>query len=549
MNKVASYLQSHIAGDVLAGTKVKDYYSRDGSILSIMPSLIVYPRTTNDIRKIARFAWQLAEKGHPMPLTVRGYGTDTSGAAIGSGIIVSTIAYMSRILELDTKQKLVRVQPGLNFRSLQETLYTHGLFIPSFPANHQYSTIGGAIANNASGLKSLKYGTMRSYVDKLEVVLSNGEVIQTGKISKRELEKKKGLATLEGELYRAVDGLISDHYKALDEYDSSHAALMRDNIGYNLNACLMKDGSCDLTPLFIGSQGTLGIITEVILKARVYTPTTDMVVATFDNINQMVSAVDELVSLNPCSLEMIDRGVIDFIKKDRGVNILQDIFDEAVGTPEAILFIEFDDEKSHKRAKLAKRADKLVSKYATASIYTKDPEQQDILWSLRDSTGAIVAHEKGSAAALPIIEDCVVPPARLAEFLASIKQLGTKYKVELAIWGHAGDANIHTYPILDLSKLGDRQRAMKLMDEYLRMVIGFGGSIAAENNEGRLRAPYAALQMGAEVAQAYADLRKACDPHDSLNPGVKADTSLKQIVTLMRKEFSVVRFVDYLPRL
>lgn len=548
MNKVASYLQSHIAGDVLAGNKVRDYYSRDGSILSITPSLVVYPRTTNDVRKVARFAWQLAEKGHPMPLTARGYGTDTSGAAIGSGIILNTTAHMSRILELDTKQKLVRVQPGLNFRSLQETLYTHGLFIPAFPANYQYSTVGGAIANNAAGHKSIKYGTMRSFVDKLEVVLSNGEVIQTGKLSKRELQKKKGLQTLEGELYRAVDGLIADHYKALDEYDSQHAELLRDNVGYNLNSCIARDGSCDLTQLFIGSQGTLGIITEIILKVMPYSPATELVVATFDNINQMASAVDELVGLKPSSLEMIDRGVIDFIKKERGVNILQDIFDEAIGIPEAILFIEFDDDKPHKRTRLAKKADKIVSKYATASISTKDPEQQDILWSLRDSTQAIINHEKGDSSALPLLEDCIVPPGRFSELLASIKQIGAKHKLDLAVWGHAGEANVHIYPILDLGKLSDRQRAMKVMDEYLRLVIGLGGSIAAENNDGRIRAPYSALQLGAEVTQTNIDLRTACDPHGILNPGVKTNTSLKQIVSLMRKEYSLVQFADYLPR-
>jgi glycolate oxidase len=126
-----------------------------------------------------------------LPITVRGNGTDTSGAALSKGIIINTTAHMGRILELDTKQRLVRVQPGLNFKSLQETLHTHGLFLPAYPANYKYSTIGGAIANNASGEKSLKYGSMLDWVDKLEVVLANGEVIQTGKISKKELERKK----------------------------------------------------------------------------------------------------------------------------------------------------------------------------------------------------------------------------------------------------------------------------------------------------------------------------------------------------------------------
>ena len=130
-------------------------------------------------------------KGPDLPITARGNGTDTTGAAIGKGIILSTTAHMGRILELDTKQRMVRVQPGLNLKSLQETLHTHGLFLPSYPANYKYSTIGGAIANNAAGEKSQKYGSLRKWVDRLEVVLANGEVIQTGKINKKSLKNAR----------------------------------------------------------------------------------------------------------------------------------------------------------------------------------------------------------------------------------------------------------------------------------------------------------------------------------------------------------------------
>ncbi|MFZ1811983.1 MAG: FAD-binding oxidoreductase, partial [Candidatus Saccharimonadales bacterium] len=491
MNKVASYLQSHIAGDVLAGAKVRDFYSRDGSILTLTPSLVVYPRTTNDIRKVTRFAWQLAEKGHALTITPRGNGTDTTGAAIGKGIILNMTAHMGRILELDTKQRMVRVQPGLNFKSLQETLYTHGLFLPAYPANYKYSTIGGAIANNAAGEKSIKYGSLVKWVDKLEVVLANGEVIQTGKISKKELEKKKGLPSLEGAIYRAVDGLCKDHFDALDKYYAERFdALARDNVGYNLLDCIAKDGSCDLTPLFVGSQGTLGIITEAILKLAPHAPQTDVVIAAFDDMSKLAEAIEQIVVLDPSSLEMVDRGVVEFVKQERGTNILANIFDEAMGIPAGILFIEFDDDNSRKRNKKAKRADKVISKLATASIHTTDVEQQEMIWAVRGSTGALLSHEKDGDAALPIIDDVIVPPSKFEQLLGTINELSAKHKLDLAVWGHAGDAHLNVMPLLDLAKLGDRQKVFKLMDEYFRAVIKLGGSIAGENNDGRLRAPY-----------------------------------------------------------
>lgn len=549
MNKVAAYLQSHISGDVLSGSKVRDYYSRDGSVLTITPNLVVYPRTTSDIRKVARFAWQLAEKGHSLPITPRGNGTDTSGAAIGKGIILNMTAHMGRILELDTKQRMVRVQPGLNIKSLQETLHTHGLFLPAYPANYKYSTIGGAIANNAAGEKSQKYGSLRKWVDRLEVVLANGEVIQTGKINKKELEKRKGLPSLEGAIYRAVDGLTNDHFTALDKYYAERSDLLaRDNVGYNLLDCIAKDGSCDLTPLFIGSQGTLGIITEAILKVAPHAPQTDVVIAAFDSMDKLAEAVDQLVVLDPSSLEMIDRGVIDFVKQERGANVLAGIFDEAVGMPAGVLIVEFDDEVARKRSKKAKRADKIIGKHATASIHTSDPEQQEMIWAVRSSTLALMNHEKGSEAALPIIDDVIVPGSKLDQLLGAINELSAKHKVVLATWGHAGEANLHVYPVLDLGKLGDRQKIFKLMDDYFKAVIALGGSIAAENNDGRLRSIYTPLQLGDEVTATYGELKKACDPHNMLNPGVKSGTSLKQLVEILRHDYSLVQFADYLPR-
>ena len=549
-NKVAAYLQAHISGDVFSGAKMREAYSEDGSILTITPSLIVYPRTTNDVRKVARFAWQLAEKGHVLPVTTRGNGTDTSGAAIGKGIILNTTAHMGRILELDTKQRLVRVQPGLNFKSLQETLHTHGLFLPAYPANYKYSTIGGAIANNASGEKSFKYGAMSEWVQKLEVVLANGEVIQTGKINKKELERKKGLASLEGELYRAVDGLVYDHETAIYDYDDNRRSfLARDNVGYSIADVFSKDGSCDLTPLFVGSQGTLGVITEAIIKVEAYAPQTSLLVASFDSMEAMAEAVDVAAVLAPSSIEMIDEKLIAFVKKERGVDIIKSTFDTTDVPPKAILFIECDDENLRKRNKKIKKLYKQLSRIAVDIRATDDPEVQESLWAARASTSAVLQYEKGHTAALPIIDDCIVPSNKLLDLIGAINELGAKHKLDLAIWGHAGDANLHVMPLLDLTKLGDRQKVFKLMNEYFAAVVALGGSIAAENNEGRVRAAFANLQLGEELTGVMNGIKKAFDPYNMLNPGVKTGTTLKQLVDMMREDYSVVRHADYVPRI
>lgn len=548
-SKVATYLQAHISGDVLTGAKIREAYSQDGSILTITPNLVVYPRTTNDIRKVARFAWQLAEKGHVLPITPRGNGTDTSGAAIGKGIILNTTAHMSRILELDTKQRLVRVQPGVNFKSLQETLHTHGLFLPAYPANYKYSTIGGAIANNASGEKSFKYGSMIEWVEKLEVVLANGEVIQTGKVSKKELERKKGLPSLEGEIYRAIDGLVADHEAAIYDYDDTRRSILsRDNVGYAIADVFRKDGTCDLTPLFVGSQGTLGVITEAILKVEFYTPQTSLLVASFDSMEAMAEAVEIAAAASPSSIEMIDENLIEFVKKERGLDILKSAFESVEVPPKAVLFVECDDSNLRKRNKKMKKMYKLISNIAVDIRATDDMELQENIWAARASSSALLMHDKGNNAALPIIDDCIVPVDKLLGLIGAINELAAKHKLQLATWGHVGDAHLHVMPILDLSKLADRQKVFKLMNEYFAQVVALGGSIAAENNDGRLRSAFSAMQLGEELTGVVAGIKKAFDPYDMLNPGVKTGTNLKQLVDLLRDDYSLVRHADYVPR-
>ena len=547
MNKIATYLQGHISGEVLTSDKAREYFSTDASILQAKPALIVYPRTANDIRKVARFSWQLAEKGHVLPITARGGGTDLSGAAIGKGIIMSFPAHLNKILELDTKQKLVRVQPGVNFKSLQETLHTHGLFLPPFPASYQYSTIGGAIANNSGGEKSFRHGTMRDWVDKLEVVLANGEVIQTGRISKRELNKKKGLPTLEGEIYRAVDGIIMENDDLLDKVGLG-PDVTKNSVGYDLIDVKRRDGSFDLTPLFIGSQGTLGIITEAILKVAPYSPHHELIVAGFTDVDTALQAIDAIHPFKPDAIEMVDSHLLDFAAKHQGVTLPAELVLQGGVAPAMVLFISCDDPSDRNRVKITRKIMKALRPLTDNMVATGDPDEQEKLWALRHSAAAVTNFDQGGKAALPVVEDGIVPAAAFNQFIAEAYKLFEKHHLEVALWGHAGDSNLHMQPLLDLKKLGDRQKTFKLMDEYYKLVIKLGGSIAAEHNDGRLRAPYVAAQVGEEMHQLYVQLKTAFDPHGTLNPGVKTGTTLKELVDMLRDSYSLAHLAEHLPR-
>jgi FAD/FMN-containing dehydrogenase len=543
VNKVANYLQEHVVGEVLASADVRQYFSTDGGVFKITPSLVVYPKNTQDVRKVVRFSWQLAEKGHVLPITARGRGSDQGGAAIGKGIVMVFPAHMNRLLELDPKQRLARVQPGMIFRAFQESMHSHGLFLPPYPSSIDFATLGGAIANDTAGEKTVKYGAMRNYVSSLEVVLANGEVIQTKRISKKELERRKGLTTFEGEMYRQLDGLIIDNWDTI----AAHAGpnVSKNAAGYALSQVKRKDGSFDLTPLFVGSQGTLGVVTEAILSVAPYNPHTTLFKISIPDLETISDVVEQLMQLEPSALEVVDRNLLNFLKRV-SPNRLKGVVEEPF--PALVLLAEFDDVKDAVQLKKAKKAEKWLQKANLEFVGTQNYEEQQRLWNIRHSAAAVIWHVEGGAKALPIIEDGVVPRAKFHIFIKKIYELFERYNLQVAVWGHAGDANLHLQPFLDLSKLGDRQKIFKIMDEYYNMVLQLGGSSSGEHNDGRLRAPFLPKVYGQEMYELFRQVKKIFDPFNTLNPGVKIDVTMRDLVPLLRDEYSMKHMADHLPR-
>jgi FAD/FMN-containing dehydrogenase len=544
MSKVAHYLQEHLVGEVMTSVDARRYFSTDSSILTLPPALIVYPRNENDVRKTARFTWQLAERGRVIPMTARGSGTDQSGAALGSGIMIVFPAHMNRILELDTKANTVTIEPGINYGKLQQTLQTHHRFLPPYPASLEYSTVGGAVANNASGEKSVKYGDTRNYVQSLRVVLANGEVLETGRLTKRELSKKLGLATFEGEIYRSLDTLLEENKELIER---TQLNVTRNNSGYHVLDVRQKDGSFDLTPLFVGSQGTLGIITETTMDTEAYTPNTTLLLATFDSLEQTQSAVLELRSLPemPSAIELIDGNLLEIVH-ERNPNLLKEVLRSPF--PSIVLLVEFDTANERNLKKLLKRSQKIFERLASSLHTETNIEKQQNFWKIRQASSSIIGHNDGPERAVPVIEDATVPPDRIRAYIEGVYALLEKNKLPIALWGHAGDGTFRIQPQLNLAQVGDRQTAFRLMEEYYKMVISLDGTISGERNDGRMRAPFVPLQYGPDVYALFEKVKQIFDPYGTLNPGVKIGTSLDDVKALVRQDYGLGHLYDHLPR-
>ena len=546
MSKVSQYLNEHLMGEVVVRPAVRKKFSTDGSVLRQIPEMVVYPRVTSDIRKVARFSYQLAEKGHKLPITARGGGSDQTGAAIGSGIILNFMAHMDSIFEVDVKQHLVRVQPGVTFKALNQALRLYGLWIPAYPRSHAYSTVGGAIANNSSGIFSGKYGSMVQYVKQLEVVLSNGEILQTGKLSKRELGKRKGLQTFEGEIYRNIDNLILDNDEAIDKL----AIDVRDNVGYNVVDVRSRDGSVDLTPLFVGSQGTLGIISEVILQAEPLPKQPLVGAVAFSTLEEARDALDFIGQLDPSVLEFIDGRVIERAIEN---GYKYDFYSEAIetGAVAAVVVMEFDSPKGGAKKKIAK---KIASYLGSTKAYLVLEEDETKVVDIRalENLPALATTPELGVMETGALSGVYIPPDQLEAFMKAIEALEEKYKVELPLVGHASQGVYEAKLLLDMSKPAERHKVLKLVAEWAVMVYGHGGHVIGEASEGRLKSVFAYKEIDKSVTKVYSGVRDIFDPLGTLNVGVKhvADTSkyvedLKKLVDSVRADFDGTDFVNF----
>ena len=537
MSKITDYLNEHITGDVVATDNVRKQFATDGSILSLTPNLVAYPRIADDVRKVARFAWRLAERGQVLPITPRGNGTDVTGAAIGRGVAISFPAHMSQIMEFDLKYRMIRVQPGLELDALNQAVATQGLTLPISSGYSRVSTIGGMIATNAPGRQFAKYGSMRDWVDKLEVVLANGEIIQTGRLTRRELSEKKGLQTLEGDIYRSVDSLIEDNPEVVQEIADRRVL----DGGYALDQVRGKDGSFDLTPLLVGSQGTLGIVTQAILRL-IDTPMDDtlVVAALGDDVNA-TDLANLILELEPAMVEVVDGDTLSLVHEITGYQPWSSI---TKGLPASLMFIEFDDKhSSRKLRKIAKIMEQAGVVDANIAI---EPDDVDKMMAVYNCVSAITNYSDGGTTAIPLVTELSIPVNDLADVMREVRGALDSNHLQAGMWCNFGSGLISVYPLVNLANLGQRQVIVRLMDKLSRIAGSYEGSLAGCAGTGRLLSLWAKDQESKAVADLHHQVKKAFDPYGILNPGVRDDgITRKEVLSVLRKSYSLGRLTQY----
>ncbi len=530
MSKVAQYLRGHIDGEVVTRLDVREALSYDNGILTERPEVVVYPRSTNDIRKIVRFAWQLAEKGHAVPVVPRGKGTDATAGAVGKGIMIDLSRYMDRVYEYDSKQHLVRLQPGSPVKQLQTALRLHGTAIAGLSFTDD-GTVGGAVAVGSSGELSGKFGSVKKYVAQLEVVLDTGVILQTGRISKRELEKLKGMSGREGDIYRGIDGVLEEYSEVISAMKNDSAL---DRSGYpGIAEVQGKGGSFDLTPLFIGAQGTLGVIVEMIMKAEFMPKNIPRVAALFPTSEQALDAIDELVKLGPAALDYYDGSYLKTaIAEWRKISWI------STDTKQfgASIELSFHELSHHKQKALLKKAAKILSRYECQSVTTNDESREQLL-AAREAVEMVGLPPHQADRRAPLLgTGFYVNPGRFEDFMKELLTLGEKLHLELPVYGSALASIYYIRPTVSLHKTADKQKIIKLLDQLNSIVNAYGGTLVGDGAEGRLLSRFARASWGDEYASMMDAIKNVFDPRGILNPRAKAKTELRELVSMLRSD-------------
>ena len=527
MNKIASYLNQHLLGEVTSAKSIRKHYSTDGSVLTLDPEIVAFPRITTDIRKIARFSWQLAEKDHIVSLTTRGFGGDVTGAALGRGIVIDMTKQYDSILEIAIKDKLVHAQAGASLMRIDEALRWQGLTVPGvFCRGIKPVSVGGAIASDMLGVG----GRVSDAVKRLEVVLANGDVIETGRISKRDVSKKLGLQTFEGEIYRKISGLLEDNENLIKRLTEDE---VRDNVGYKRIAEVKdKDGSMDLTPLFIGSQGTLGIISEVVLTADFLSLTEKHAVITTASIQEARDLAEKIVPITPSELTVIDGELLRRAAKNGAHFSLLGNIDQTG----AVIYVRFNDFNERAQSKKIKKLRKLLRKQNSVMIDSTERDEEDFR-SFAVINRILQLGTNDDMVALPFLNGASVPSNRCEEFETALQKLADRHHVELPIEFNVINCIYTLYPQMKLESVSDKQRLFKLLAEYAELVDHCGGAVVADGAEGRLRANAAWATLSEDQAELYTQVRDIFDPFKTLNPDVKQKSEMRPLVAMLRSHF------------
>ena len=519
-------------------------YSEDTSIFRIKPKIVVFPKDTEEVKKLISFA----SKHDDLNITPRSAGTDMSGGPLNESIIMDMNKYFNNIISFG--EKSVIVQPGMFYRDFEKETLKKNLLLPCYTASKDLNTVGGMVGNNSAGEKTLKYGKTEKFVKRLKVVLSDGNQYEFSKITKSELEEKMSLQSFEGEIYRSIFSIIKDNLSLLKE---SKPKVSKNSAGYYIwNVYDETDGTFDMTKLIVGSQGTLAIVTEIEFDLVVPEPDSRMLVLFLQkkNMDKLPNVVNDILKSGPESFEAYDDHtflillkVLPSMIKRLGGNVFslaRDFWPDIKvilkgGVPKMVLLAEFTGKGDGDITKKALEAQKEAHKHGISTHLTRNAKEVEKYWTIRRESFALLRKHVHGKKTAPFIEDIIVSPEYLPEFLPRLYEILDEYKLTYTVAGHIGSGNLHTIPLMDFKDPNFANIISDLSQKVYTLVHEYGGSITAEHNDGLIRTPFLKQMYGEEVLGLFSEVKNIFDPKNIFNPKKKVGLEFEEMTKYIKK--------------
>jgi len=505
-NKITSPLMDEV--DHLAS----GLYATDASMYQMKPLAVFVPLDRDDIIRIVT---QCAEQ--QMPLLARGGGTSLTGQAIGEVTILDLSMHYNKVLELNPEEGWVRVEPGLVCGELNVFLKQYGFRFAPDPATENRATIGGMIANNAAGMRSVRYGMTIDHVLELDLALATGEVLHHSQLDDDALAEKCLRTDREGLIYRELRDLVEQH---AEEIRARYPKVIRRSGGYALDA-LVDANRWNLAKLICGSEGTLGVILNAKLKLTKLPLYSAVCLAHFETLDASLRTTAAIVAAAPSAVELID-GVI--LRQAREHPSTRDICTLIQGNPAAVQIIEVQGDSIEEVTSHIKRITEVVAGCAYAVPFMIEPRDIQAVWQLRSSALGLMTTIKGPRKPVPYIEDAAVPPEVLADYVAEVMAVCQKYDQPVSLFGHASVGLMHIRPMHDLHHAADRATMQQIQEEVFELVQKYGGSWSGEHGDGIVRGGFNRRFFGDEIYDAFHQVKRIFDPENRMNPGKIIDT-------------------------
>ncbi len=536
-------LKPSFKGDIDSLEKTLDFYSHDASLFEIKPQVVLYPKDSEDIKTIVKWVNDNRAAHPELSITARSAGTDMSGGAIGSSIILDFTRYMNKIIEVTPDHAIV--MPGCYYRDFDVETQKIQRFMPAYTASREINAVGGMIGNNSGGEKAIKYGKTEQYINSLKVVFSDGNEYEVRPMTKQEIEQKGA-----DSFYKKIFNLINDNY---DQIMAAKPAVSKNSAGYYLwNVYDRQTGIFDLCRLIVGSQGTLGIVTEINFKLVPTQPCSNILVVFLPSLDDVSKLVTEILPFKPDSLETYDdksmilavRFFFDFFKQlgfwgaiKLGFQFVpESLMIIAGGVPKLILMIEFTGQNEEEVKKKLVEVSEHIAHFKFHMHIAHSSAEADKYWRIRhESFNLLRKHVKNKRTA-PFIDDIIVKPEFLPEFLPKIKVLLDQYKLDYTVQGHLGNGNFHIIPLMDLNSPFSADIILELSAKVYTLVNEYHGSITAEHNDGIIRTPYLEQQYGKSIVALFQKTKDIFDPDNIFNPGKKVGGTFEDIKRAIKKK-------------